>query len=54
MYSPGAPGLASETRDHCLRSGMDDYIDKPADYQRILQKWLPDYVITPTRQRNPA
>jgi CheY-like chemotaxis protein len=32
---------ASETRERCLSAGMDDYIIKPPDYQRILRKWLP-------------
>ena len=37
---------ASDSKDRCLMSGMDDYIDKPADYQRILEKWLPDFQIS--------
>jgi CheY-like chemotaxis protein len=33
---------ASDTRDHCLAAGMDDYILKPADFDRIIRTWLPD------------
>jgi CheY-like chemotaxis protein len=25
----------------CIEAGMDDYVDKPADYDRILTNWLP-------------
>lgn len=32
---------ASATREECLRAGMDDYVIKPPDYQRILNQWLP-------------
>lgn len=35
---------ASNTRDECLRLGMDDYIQKPADFSSILRKWLPQHV----------
>lgn len=31
---------ASDTRDTCINFGMDDYVAKPADYQRIVEKWL--------------
>ena len=36
---------ASENRQHCLDAGMDDYVTKPADYQRILKKWLPPQIL---------
>lgn len=33
---------ASASREECLMAGMDDYIIKPPDYQRVLERWLPD------------
>ena len=39
---------ASETRDRCMAAGMDDYIIKPPDYERILRKWIPEYLIEKT------
>ena len=32
---------ASESRAACIDAGMDDYITKPADYDRVVLKWLP-------------
>ncbi len=32
---------ASVMRSSCIEAGMDDYVDKPADYDRILKTWLP-------------
>jgi CheY-like chemotaxis protein len=32
---------ASAMRSSCIEAGMDDYVDKPADYDRILKAWLP-------------
>ena len=32
---------ASENQQQCIEAGMDDYVTKPADYARIIQKWLP-------------
>jgi CheY-like chemotaxis protein len=34
---------ASETRERCLSAGMDDYIIKPPDYERVLRQWLPEF-----------
>lgn len=34
---------ASAPKAPCLDAGMDDYIEKPADYDRILRRWLPTY-----------
>jgi CheY-like chemotaxis protein len=36
---------ASESRDRCMQAGMDDYIIKPPDYERILRKWIPKHFI---------
>jgi CheY-like chemotaxis protein len=33
---------ASDSEDNCLNAGMDDYVRKPADYDRIIEKWLPN------------
>jgi two-component system sensor histidine kinase/response regulator len=33
---------ASENRANCIEAGMDDYVTKPADYDRVLAQWLPD------------
>ena len=35
---------ASPMRSSCIEAGMDDYVDKPADYDRILKAWLPAQV----------
>jgi CheY-like chemotaxis protein len=32
---------ASASRVECMKAGMDDYVTKPPDYLRILQRWLP-------------
>jgi CheY-like chemotaxis protein len=32
---------ASEIKENCLQAGMNDYVTKPADYHRIVQRWLP-------------
>jgi CheY-like chemotaxis protein len=32
---------ASDTWEHCIDAGMDDYVRKPADYEHIVRKWLP-------------
>ena len=32
---------ASESKTVCIQAGMDDYITKPADYERVVLKWLP-------------
>ena len=40
-YTPIVAVTASDSRDHCLLNGLDDYIQKPADYQRIVRRWLP-------------
>lgn len=26
----------------CIEAGMDDFVEKPADYERIIFQWLPD------------
>jgi two-component system, sensor histidine kinase and response regulator len=31
---------ASDNEENCLAAGMDDYVRKPADYERIINKWL--------------
>jgi CheY-like chemotaxis protein len=36
---------ASESRERCIAAGMDDYIVKPPDYERILRKWLPQLFV---------
>jgi CheY-like chemotaxis protein len=33
---------ASTLRSSCIEAGMDDYVDKPADYDRIVRTWLPN------------
>lgn len=35
---------ASAQRTECLDAGMDDYITKPPDYERVLRRWLPDWL----------
>jgi CheY-like chemotaxis protein len=32
---------ASESREHCLAAGMDGYASKPAQYDRLIETWLP-------------
>jgi CheY-like chemotaxis protein len=34
---------ASDTWDNCMAAGMDDYVQKPADYEMIVKKWLPAF-----------
>jgi CheY-like chemotaxis protein len=41
-YTPIVAITASDTKQHCLDAGMDDYITKPADYVRAIARWLPD------------
>lgn len=38
---------ASATRADCLAAGMDDYVVKPPDYERVLRRWLPDIFPSP-------
>lgn len=33
---------AHENQKACLEAGMDDFVRKPADYDRIVFQWLPD------------
>jgi CheY-like chemotaxis protein len=30
----------------CIEAGMDDYVEKPADYDRILTSWLPAQMLS--------
>jgi CheY-like chemotaxis protein len=39
---------ASESREKCMAAGMDDYIIKPPDYERILRTWIPQLFIEKT------
>lgn len=34
---------AGASREDCLQCGMDDHVTKPAEYDRMLQKWLPKF-----------
>jgi CheY-like chemotaxis protein len=40
-HTPIVAVTASETQEECINAGMDDYVVKPADYRRIIAKWLP-------------
>jgi CheY-like chemotaxis protein len=40
-HTPIIAITASDTKQHCLAAGMDDYITKPADYVRAITRWLP-------------
>jgi CheY-like chemotaxis protein len=40
-HTPIVAITASDTKQHCLAAGMDDYITKPADYVRAIKRWLP-------------
>jgi two-component system sensor histidine kinase/response regulator len=33
---------ASENKASCMEAGMDDYVAKPADYEPVLARWLPE------------
>jgi two-component system sensor histidine kinase/response regulator len=33
---------AHADKTSCLDAGMDDFVEKPADYDRIIFQWLPD------------
>lgn len=33
---------AHENKESCIEAGMDDFVAKPADYDRIIFQWLPD------------
>ncbi len=37
---------ASENREVCLQAGMDDFIMKPADYDRVVAVWLTERLRT--------
>lgn len=41
VRTPIVAVTASDTSEHCFAAGMDDYVHKPADFQRILKKWIP-------------
>jgi two-component system, sensor histidine kinase and response regulator len=34
---------ASDSWENCMAAGMDDYVQKPADYETIIKKWLPEF-----------
>lgn len=33
---------AHANKAECFAAGMDDFVEKPADYDRIIFQWLPD------------
>lgn len=33
---------AGTAQVECIDAGMDDFVCKPADYERILRRWLPE------------
>jgi two-component system sensor histidine kinase/response regulator len=33
---------AHADKSSCIEAGMDDFVEKPADYDRIIFQWLPD------------
>lgn len=41
-HTPIVAITASESKQHCLEAGMDDFVTKPADYTRVIERWLPD------------
>lgn len=43
MHVPIVAITAAGNREDCLNAGMDDYIIKPPDYDRVLRKWLPNW-----------
>lgn len=49
--------ILDDVRKRCKAAGMDDYLSKPVkldELQDILDKWLPDRVITTPAQPNPT
>jgi CheY-like chemotaxis protein len=33
---------AHANKSECVEAGMDDFVEKPADYERIIFQWMPD------------
>jgi CheY-like chemotaxis protein len=40
---PPIVGLTAHAdKESCMQAGMDDFVEKPGDYDRIVFQWLPD------------